>query len=135
MLRIDLVPGLSYQAVYQRGLFDAPLRVLLQLADSFYLAAVSGVGIDLRDAKSTAIPLGGQLGLSVPGDFGPLLDVIVDAGFPALFGPARATDKVYTDEFRVMATLRLFTFWDLNATDPNQSSGADAKRRRCGEIP
>jgi hypothetical protein len=135
VLRIDLVPGLFYQAVYERGLLDAPLRVLLQLADSFYLAAVSGVSSDLRDAKSTTIPLGAQLGVTVPGDFGPLLDVIVDAGFPALFGPARSTSKVYTDEFRVMATFRLFTFWDLNASDPNQSSDAEAKRRRCGEIP
>jgi hypothetical protein len=135
LLRIDLVPGLAYQAVYERGLFEAPLRVLLQLHPRFYVAAVSGVSIDLRDAKSATLPLAAQLGLSVPGDLGPLLDLILEAGFPALFSPARAHGVVDTDQVRVTAAIRLFTFWDLNATDPNQARGADPRRRRCGELP
>ena len=135
LLRVDLTPGVFYQAVYERGLIDAPLRVLLQPLDRFFFAAVSGVSVDLRDTRSTSIPLAAQLGLSVPGDFGPLLDVSVEAGFPALFAPARSGHTLDSDQFRVLATVRLFTFWDLNATDPDQSSGAGPRRRRCGESP
>lgn len=134
-LRVDLTPGITYQTVYKRGLFEAPLRVLLQPFDRLFIAAVSGVSIDLRDAHSTAVALGGQLGLTVPGDFGPLADLIVEAGFPALITPARSDHTVNTDQFRIMATVRVFTFWDLNATDPDQSGTDEQQRRRCGEIP
>jgi hypothetical protein len=132
-LRVDVSPGLGYQAVYDRAVLAAPLRLLLQPFDRFYIAAVSGITIpDLRYAKTAAVPLGGQLGLTVAGDFGPLLDLIVEAGFPQLFIPAQDHSTVHTEQFRVMASIRLFTFWDLDATDPDQNSGADSRRRRCG---
>ena len=133
-LRVDLTPAIGYQAVYERGVFAAPLRLLLQPFASFYVAAVSGVVIpDLREVKTAAIPLGGQVGLTVPGDLGPLLDLIVEAGFPQLLVPAQDGHTVHSEQFRVLASIRLFTFWDFNATDPDQGSGADARRRRCGD--
>jgi len=131
-LRIDVAPGIAYQAVYDRGLLDTPLRVLLQPLDAFYVAALSGVVVDLSAPKSATIPLSGQLGFTFAGDFGALLDVIIEAGFPAFLAPARDTNRVDTEQFRVLATLRFFTFWDLDATDPDQSGGADPRRQRCG---
>lgn len=131
ILRIDVTPGLGYQAVYERAVFDMPVRIVLQLASPFYLAAVSGVNIfDLGDLDSTAIPLGGQIGLTLTGDFGSLVDIVVDAGFPQLFVPSR-DDSIDTDVFRVMAAIRIYTYWDLDATDPNQAPDAESRRRRC----
>ena len=131
-LRVDLTPGFGYQAVYERAVFDMPVRVVLQVAAPFYVAAVSGVAIlDFSDTDTTTIPLGAQLGLTLTGDFGSLLDFVVDAGFPQLFVPGSADETVNSDVFRVMATVRMYTFWDLNATTPDPGSGADSRRRRC----
>jgi hypothetical protein len=135
-LRIDLAPGVGYQAVYERAVLDVPLRVVLQLAEPFYVAAVSGVSIlDLSDTDTTLISLGAQLGLTVGGAFGSLLDFVVDAGFPQFFAPSREPDKVEPGVFRAMLTVRLYTFWDLDATDPDQASGAASRRRRCEGQP
>jgi hypothetical protein len=135
-LRIDLAPGVGYQAVYERAVLDVPLRVVLQPVESFYFAAVSGLSLlDLSDTDSTLIPLGAQLGVTMGGDSGALLDVIVDVGFPQFFAPSRETEAVDSDVFRAMLTVRLYTFWDLDATDPNQASGASPRRRRCEGQP
>jgi hypothetical protein len=135
-LRVDLTPGVGYQAVYSRGVLDVPVRVLLQPLDNVYVAAVSGISVaDLSDAETMTIGLGGQLGFTVTGDFGSLVDIVVDAGFPWLFAPANKAEKVSSHQFRVMATVRFYTFWDLNATDPEQASGASQRRHRCEEAP
>jgi hypothetical protein len=63
------------------------------------------------------------------------LDIVADFGFPRFVIPSRDTDKVETNVYRALLTVRLYTFWDLNATDPNQASGASPRRRRCEGQP
>jgi hypothetical protein len=116
-LRVELAPSLGYYAGVGRGVVSAPLVVSLQVTQHVWLGLASGVVVPDSARWSTAqIALGAQLGTTLTGALGPVLEIVLDAGFPRLFVPGRSGDALDAQTFRALLSVRFYSYWDLLAT-------------------
>lgn len=117
VLRFELAPSATYYAGVERGAFVLPVSVMVQASERAWLGVTSGYTVpDTAHWSRSQIPLGLQLGATLVNAFGPVLDIVLDAGFPRLFNTGRKHDVVDVDTFRALLHFRFYTYWDLSAT-------------------
>ncbi len=88
-----------------------PLAVAAQPHELFHVGLGTGFGISdfsAAGASSVYIPMGVFTGVTVPLEERPLLDVFGRFGFPSLFVPGRADDKVEERAFGGIVSFRLY---------------------------
>ena len=121
-VRIDTGVAVSIAHDGQAGFFDfstvpanvepgIPARVAFQIIDPLWAGLSTGVGIiDVAEADDTTfVPLGFNLGGTVPGDEGPLLDIEAGFSFPQLFLTG-APDAVVPDVWNVGLQLQGYLY-------------------------
>jgi hypothetical protein len=92
--------------------FAVPVLALFNLAETFWLGLDTGFSFNVTDpgpGDTFAIPLGVQLGYTVPGNNGaPLLDIVGSFGFPLFLLPGSAGDVVFTDYWTASLGVRIY---------------------------
>jgi hypothetical protein len=136
VLRVNVVPSVGYLAVVNRGEFAVSLFASFQVARTVWVGPKTSFFVpDMTQWGKPEIPLGAELGVTVPSAIGPLLDVVVDGRFPRLFVPGNSADSTDTHTFQAVLTLRLYTYWILNATFPPPQPPDPRQVQRCGGTP
>ncbi len=91
---------------------SVPVLALFNLSESFWLGLDTGFSFNVTDpgpGDTFAIPLGLQLGYTVPGNNGaPLLDIAGSFGFPLFLLPGSAGDVVFTDLWTAGLGVRIY---------------------------
>jgi hypothetical protein len=124
VLRFDLAPTIILYAGLGRGAFVVPVTASVQASEHVWLGVTSGIAVpDTAHWSVSQIALGVQLAATIANTLGPVLDIVVDAGFPRLWNTGHKADVVDVDTFRALLSFRFYTYWDLSATlqvaDPN----------------
>jgi hypothetical protein len=136
-LRIDVDPLVGFLGAGKQGFFATDVLASVQPARVFWIGVRSGVRVPQLSKASVAVPLGGELGVTVPTSIGPLLDVVLDGTFPQLFQSGGDTQSPDTRVFQAFVTVRVFTYWALCAANPVACAKPDdpARVKRCGDAP
>jgi hypothetical protein len=117
VLRFDLAPTLVFYAGVERGAFVLPVTATLQASEHVWLGLTTGYSVpNTAHWKTSQIPLGVQLGATIANAFGPMLDIVMDAGFPRLWNTGHKSVVIDVDTFRALLSFRFYTYWDLSAT-------------------